>query len=94
MMINLLVMLVLAVIVTMFAVSNSSAVTVNLIFWQAQQVSLAVVILVSVLAGVIFTSLIALYQKFRDSWKIYQLESRVKELEKRKPSADSFLPEV
>ena len=91
---NLVVLLSLAIIVTVFAVSNSGAVTVNLILWQAQQVSLAVVIMVSVLAGVIFTAAIALYQKFSDAWKIYQLEGRVKELEKKRPSSELFLPKM
>ena len=79
---NLIVILTLSVLVTMFAVSNSSAVSVNLILWQTQQVSLAIVILVSVLIGVIFTGAIALYTKISDSWKIYGLESKLRDYER------------
>lgn len=78
---NLLVILALSVIVTFFAVANSATVSVNLIFWQTQQVSLAIVILVSTLFGVVFTGMIAFYQAVRDRWKIYQLEARLREIE-------------
>ena len=78
---NLFVILALAIIVAMFTISNAVPVTVGLIFWKSQQVSLAVVILVSVMIGVIFTAAIALYQKIKDGIKIYQLEKRIRELE-------------
>lgn len=76
---NLIVVLTLSILVTMFAVSNSAAVSVNLILWQTQQVSLAIVILVSVLIGVMFTGVIALYTKISDSMKIFRLESKLRE---------------
>ena len=80
---NLFVILLLAVIVTIFAVSNSAVVAVNLIFWQAPQVSLAIVILVSALLGVIFAGSIGAYEKTKDHWKIFRLEAKIKELQER-----------
>jgi len=82
MIMNLTVLLVLAVMVALFAVANSSAVVINLILWQSQQVSLAIVILVSVLSGFIAAGVIAVLQKIRDGLKIKQLESKIKELER------------
>ncbi len=82
MIINLTVLLVLAVVVALFAVANSSAVIINLILWQSQQVSLSIVILVSVLSGFIAAGIIAVFQKIKDGLKIKQLESKVKELER------------
>lgn len=79
---NLIVILTLSILVTMFAVSNSSVVSVNLILWQIQQVSLAIVILVSVLAGVIFTGAIALSAKISDSFRIHSLESKLRQYER------------
>ena len=82
MIMNLTVLLVLAIAVALFAVANSSAVIINLILWQSQQVSLAIVILVSVLSGFIAAGVIAVLQKIRDGLKIKQLESKIKELER------------
>jgi len=82
MIMNLTVLLILAVVVALFAVANSSAVVINLILWQSQQVSLAIVILVSVLSGFIAAGVIAVLQKIRDGLKIKQLESKIKELER------------
>lgn len=82
MIMNLTVLLVLAIVVALFAVANSSAVIINLILWQSQQVSLSVVILVSVLSGFIAAGVIAVLQKIRDGLKIKQLESKIKELER------------
>lgn len=82
MIMNLTVLLVLAVVVALFAVANSSAVIINLILWQSQQVSLSIVILVSVLSGFIAAGIIAVFQKVKDGLKIKQLESKIKELER------------
>jgi uncharacterized integral membrane protein len=80
---NTFIILLLSIIVAIFAVSNSAAVSVNLVFWQANQVSLAIVILVSALIGIIFVGLIYLYQKIKDGLHIFRLESKIKELENR-----------
>ena len=68
----------------MFAVANSTPVCVNLVFWQVQQVSLAIVILVSVLLGVIFTGTLVFYQRFKDNIKIHTLENKIRKCEEEK----------
>ena len=64
--------------VTAFAVANSTPVSVNLIFWQSRQMSLSIVILVSVLTGFSFAGLLALYQKVKDLLKMADLEAKLR----------------
>ena len=75
---NIFVILSVSVAVTAFAVANSTPVSVNLIFWQSREMSLSIVILVSVLAGFSFAGLLALYQKIRDLLKIADLETKLR----------------
>lgn len=82
---NLTVILISSIVITAFAVANSGTVIVNLIFWQSQQMSLSIVILVSVLIGFAFAGILALYQKIRDSLKIYNLESRLRKSQDQLP---------
>ena len=77
---NLSVILISSIVITAFAVANSAPVIVNLIFWQSQQMSLSIVILVSVLIGFSFAGILALYQKIKDTLKIHNLESRIRKL--------------
>ena len=84
---NLAVILISSIVITAFAVANSGTVIVNLIFWQSQQMSLSIVILVSVLIGFSFAGILALYQKIKDSLRIYNLESRLRK------SSDQLPPE-
>jgi uncharacterized integral membrane protein len=77
---NLAVILISSIVITAFAVANSGTVIVNLIFWQSQQMSLSIVILVSVLIGFSFAGILALYQKVKDSLKIYSLQSKLRDM--------------
>ena len=86
---NLAVILISSIVITAFAVANSGTVVVNLIFWQSQQMSLSIVILVSVLTGFSFAGILALYQKIRDSLKIHNLESRLRKLELNIPEDEA-----
>lgn len=78
-MFNLIVIIIFSIIIAAFAISNSTIVSVNFIFWQTQQASLAIVILVSTLIGVIFAGILGLYQKAKDTLKIYDLERKLRE---------------
>ncbi len=80
---NLVVLLAALAVVALFAVTNASAVSVNLIFWQVKDASLAIVLLSSVGVGVLLAGIAALYQKINDRIKIRSLESKVKELERQ-----------
>ena len=86
---NLSVILVSSIVITAFAVANSAPVIVNLIFWQSQQMSLSIVILVSVLIGFSFAGILALYQKIKDSLRIYNLEARLRKSELNIPEDES-----
>jgi uncharacterized integral membrane protein len=79
----LVVVLAVSIAAAVFAVSNASPVSVNLIFWQLQDVSLALVILVSAAVGIAVSSAIAVYVKINDAMKIRSLESRVRELDRQ-----------
>ena len=86
---NLIVILISSIVITAFAVANSGTVIVNLIFWQSQQMSLSIVILVSVLIGFSFAGILALYQKIKDSLKIYNLEAKLRKAELNIPEDES-----
>ncbi len=75
---NIFVILTVSLGVTAFAVANSTPVSVNLIFWQSRQMSLSIVILVSVLTGFSFAGLLALYQKVKDLLKMADLEAKLR----------------
>ncbi|MFA5097381.1 MAG: LapA family protein [Candidatus Margulisiibacteriota bacterium] len=75
---NIFVILTVSLGVTAFAVANSTPVSVNLIFWQSRQMSLSIVILVSVLTGFSFAGLLALYQKIKDLLKMADLEAKLR----------------
>ncbi len=76
---NLAVIVIMAILISTFAISNSGPVTVSLVFYQVKDVSLAIVILVSVLSGIIFAGILGLYQKVKDGIRIYRLESELKQ---------------
>jgi putative membrane protein len=69
--------IILAIIFTWFAISNSQVVTVSLLVWSLQ-VSLSLLILISVLIGVILTGLISAMEQTRLIAKINELQGKVK----------------
>ena len=52
--------LLIAILIAAFASINSTPVSINLFFWQAPEVSLALVMLISVLVGVILSAVLGL----------------------------------
>lgn len=73
--------LLIAILIAAFASLNSTMVSVNFIFWSAPVVSLALVILLSVLLGVILATLFELPQYFKTWQKMRELQKRVKSYE-------------
>jgi len=69
--------------VAVFAVSNASLVSVNLIFWRLNDASLALVILLSAAAGAVAASIVAAYIKIKDMARLRSLESQIKELQRQ-----------
>ena len=74
---NLVISIILAIFFTWFALANSTIVTVSILIWKLQ-VSLSLVILVSILIGVIFTGIISASEQARMLGKIKGLEGKLK----------------
>jgi lipopolysaccharide assembly protein A len=74
---SLVISIILAIIFTWFALSNSQIVNVSILIWSFQ-VSLSLVILISILIGVIITGLISAMEQARMLGKIKELEKNAK----------------
>ena len=70
-----------AIVIAGFASLNSAPVSVNLLFWKAPEISLALVVLFSVLLGVIMAALFAAQQQLKNMQKIRELENKTKRME-------------
>ena len=77
---NLIIVVALAVIVAVFAVINSSPVSINFLVRQVHNVSLSFVILISVLCGVIMTGVMALIEQARLKGQINEAKKQIKTL--------------
>ena len=73
--------LLIAIVIAGFASLNSAPVSINLFFWKAPEISLALVVLFSVLLGVIMSALFTASQHLKNMQKIRELEHKVKRLE-------------
>jgi len=72
--------LIFAVFITSFVLQNAGIITVSFIFRKVQT-SLAIVIIVSILVGVLCTGIIAVLEQLRLNRKIAELEKKIKEYE-------------
>ncbi len=72
--------LIFAVFITAFVLQNASVTTISFLFGKLET-SLAIVIIVSVLIGVICTGIIAFLEQLRLHKKIAELEKKIKEYE-------------
>lgn len=79
--------LLIAIVIAGFASLNSAPVSLNLLFWKAPEVSLALVVLFSVLLGVIMAALFGTPQYVKTMQKIRELETKIKELERQAKEA-------
>lgn len=77
-----------AILVSVFAVMNSDTVTIKLL-WKQYQFSQAIVILGSAAVGAIIVALLGVFSKVKSSFKIRELNNRIKTLEKE---IDVFKP--
>jgi uncharacterized integral membrane protein len=64
--------------VAVFALQNLDPVVIRFLGWRAQNAPLAVVILISLLAGLAFASLIGLMQRFKLRRRIRHLELQLR----------------
>jgi uncharacterized integral membrane protein len=74
---NLVSVIILAIILTWFALANSQIVTVSILIWSIQ-VSLSLVILISILIGVILTGILSAGEQSKMYAKIKNLEKELK----------------
>jgi len=74
---NLVIALILAIVFSWFALSNSQVVLVSLLLWK-HQMSLSLVILISILIGIILTGMIAAAEQTVLLGKIKELERKLK----------------
>ncbi len=86
---------VLGIFISVFAIQNAAPVTVKFIFWQFES-SLAVLIILAILAGMILILLLSLPGRIKRRKELYdkqkkirELEKRLKELEEQKKQANS-----
>ncbi len=82
MQVTLIISLVFAIFIALFAAVNGSAVTINLFFWQLEGVSQAMVILASAAFGAILVYLSGMMNRFKQAKRIKDLEKKVVGLEK------------
>lgn len=73
--------LIVAVLVSAFALANPTSVDINLIFWQINSVSLALVILICLLVGASLVWLFSTFEIVAKNIRLKQLENRLKQLE-------------
>jgi len=69
--------IILAILLTWFALANSQPVTVSILVWKPS-FSLSLLILISILIGVIFTGILSAVEQSRMFGKIKELESKLK----------------
>ena len=77
----------LGVAMTIFALQNSVKVQLKLLLWKIDEVPLALILLISILIGVVVTSVFSIIDKQRLKSRIRNLQNKIKDLESGK-SAD------
>ncbi len=87
---NLIISMVFAVIIALFAVANSEPVSINLIF-RTYELSQAVVILVSAVVGALMVFVLNLLSKAKQAMKAKNLKKEIKELNSQLENCQSQL---
>ena len=77
---QLIIMLLVALILILMTVQNPNPVSVQFLSWQAQQVPLIIIILISLLAGTIVSSILGLIKQSKLKDKIRRLQREIEEL--------------
>ena len=77
---QLIIMLLVALILILMTVQNPNPVSVQFLSWQAQQVPLIIIILISLLAGTIVSSVLGLIKQSKLKDRIRQLQREIEDL--------------
>ncbi len=77
---QLIIILLVALVLVLMTVQNPNPVSVQFLSWEAQQVPLIIIILISLLAGVIVSSVLGLIKQSKLKDKIRRLQREIEEL--------------
>jgi len=77
---QLIIILLVALALILLTVQNPNPVSVQFLSWQAEQVPVIIVILISLLAGVIISSFLGLIKQSKLKGKIRQLEQEIEDM--------------
>ena len=77
---QLIIILLVALVLILMTVQNPNPVSVQFLSWQAQQVPVIIIILISLLAGVIISSVLSLIKQSKLKDKIRRLEQEIEDL--------------
>ncbi len=79
---------VLGIFVAVFAIQNAAAVTVKFLFWEFES-SLAVLIILAMLAGMLLVFLISIPGRIKRRKELYDRDKKIRELEKKLEECES-----
>lgn len=79
-----LLILLFALLVSIFAVQNSAPVDISVLFWSFHDVSLVVIILGAFSMGVLLTILLNLIRNFKQMLQVNDLKNRIRQVENEK----------
>jgi uncharacterized integral membrane protein len=77
---QLIIVLLVALVLILVTVQNPNPVSVQFLSWEAQQVPVIIIILISLLAGIIISSVISLLKQSKLKEKIRRLQREIEEL--------------
>jgi len=77
---QLIVILLVALVLVLMTVQNPNPVSVQFLSWEARQVPVIIIILISLLAGVIISSVLGLIKQSKLKDKIRRLQREIEEL--------------
>ncbi len=77
---QLIIILLVALVLVLMTVQNPNPVSVQFLSWEAQQVPLIIIILISLLAGVIISTVLGLIKQSKLKDKVRRLQREIEEL--------------
>ncbi len=77
---QLIIILLVALVLVLMTVQNPNPVSVQFLSWEAQQVPLIIIILISLLVGIIISSVLGLIKQSKLKDKIRRLQREIEEL--------------
>lgn len=88
----LIVALLFALFVAVFAVQNATVVDIRFLFWRIHEVPLSLVILISVAAGAVIVFVMGAFRQLRTSMQVRELTAKVNELKAKGATSPGPVP--